>query len=48
MDKASIDVIICIINSIIKLVESLDPAIAQNKVVVDLQKAIETIQALGL
>jgi hypothetical protein len=48
MNKAEIDIIIMSLNSIISLLTTLDPALAQNKVVADLQAAISTLQALGI
>ena len=48
MDSAGIVAITGIISSIISLIEKLDPTLAQNKVLEDLQKAISTLQSLGL
>jgi hypothetical protein len=48
MDKATIDLILGLFESIIKIVEGIDPNAANNKVVVDIQKAIAVIQGLGL
>ena len=48
MTKTEIDIIIMSLNSIISLLTTLDPALAQNKVVVDLQAAIATLQSLGI
>jgi hypothetical protein len=48
MNKAEIDIVIGILKSIITLVEVVDPQAAQNKVVIEVQNVINTLQALGL
>jgi hypothetical protein len=48
VNKVEIDVIIGILNSVISLVESIDPESAKNPVVVQIQNAIKVIQGLGL
>lgn len=48
MDKATVDLLIGVLQSVIKIVEAVDPAAASNKVVVDALKAIEVLQGLGL
>lgn len=48
MDKVTIDLIIGVLQSVIKIVESVDPAAAQNKVVIDVEKAISVIKGIGL
>ncbi len=48
MNKTEIDIIIMSLNSVISLVTALDPALAQNKVVQDIQAAITALQALGI
>lgn len=48
MSKVEIDMVIGVLKGIISLVESVDANAAQNKVVIELNNVIVTLQALGL
>lgn len=48
MNKVEIDVIIGLIESLIKLVSIYSPGLAKNPAVVELEAAIKGLQALGL
>lgn len=45
--KSEIELVITILNSIIALFEALDANAAQNQIVIDVKKAIATLQAIG-
>lgn len=48
MNKTEVDMVIGVLQSVIAIVEKVDPAAAQNKVVVEINNIITTLQALGL
>ena len=48
MNKVEIDMIIGVLTSVISLLTSIDPALGQNKIVMDIQAAISALQSLGL
>ena len=48
ISKAEIDLLLGVLNSVLAMLEGIDPAIAQNKVVLDIQSAIKSLQAIGL
>lgn len=48
VNKVEIDMAINILQSIIALIEKIDPQAANNKIVIDINRAIESIKALGL
>jgi len=48
MNKAEIDIVVGILKGVITLVEVVDPAAAQNRVVKEITYAISALQALGL
>jgi hypothetical protein len=48
MNTAELEVIVTIIKSVISLVEMIDEKAAENPIVVDLNKAIYALHALGI
>lgn len=48
ISKIEIDLIIGCLNTVINMLISIDPNAAQNKVVIDIQAAIASLQALGI
>lgn len=48
MNKVEIDIMIGVLKSLIKLAETLEPNLAQNKFIQEINTAIAALQALGL
>lgn len=48
MSKVEVDMLIGILKSILLVVETIDPKAADNKVVIEINNVINTLQALGL
>ena len=48
MNKPEIDIMIGVLKSLITLAETLEPNLAQNKFIADINTAIAGLQALGL
>lgn len=48
MNKVEIDILIGVLKSLISLAETLDPNVAQNKFIIEVNNAIAALQALGL
>jgi hypothetical protein len=48
ISKAEVDLLIGVLNSILAMLEGIDPNLAQNKIVMDIQSAIKSLQAIGL
>lgn len=48
MNKVEVDMLIGILKSILLVVETVDPKAAENKVVIEINNVITTLQALGI
>ncbi len=48
ISKAEIDTLIGVINSVLKLIESLDPALMNNRIILDINAALDSLQKMGL
>ncbi len=48
INKAEIDLLLGVLNSVLEMLEGIDPALAQNKIVLDIHSAIKSLEALGL
>lgn len=48
MNKTEIELIVDVLRAVISLVEQVDPASEQNKVVIAVAKAISLLQELGI